>query len=228
MGQVRLLCVVFFVLPGLVLSCLVEQSFRSLLATLQLMSKFNCGGPILVSVVTFVVHVNEKMGWCWLNQSGFRLLVSELSYQLSSSLCLRRCRTVLVDYMLGQYGLKMFKAWLISFTSLVKLNISIYTNLTSMLDIYFSTILQYYILLSDRAKYLHKWLTTKPQTCAPVNTKFEIHWNFPYLRQHSITLLYRVYKKKLNKPEIALRLCKAPQCTKFFIEIGCLGTDNAV
>ena len=38
----------------------------------------------------------------------------------------------------------------------------------------------------------------------------------------------RVYKKKLNKPEIALRLCKAPQCTKFFIEIGCLGTDNAV
>ena len=34
--------------------------------------------------------------------------------------------------------------------------------------------------------------------------------------------------KKLNKPEIALRLCKAPQCTKFFIDIGCLGTDNAV
>ena len=27
-------------------------------------------------------------------------------------------------------------------------------------------------------------------------------------------LLHRVYKKKLNKPEIALRLCKAPQCTK--------------
>ena len=23
-------------------------------------------------------------------------------------------------------------------------------------------------------------------------------------------------KKKLNKPEIALRLCNAPQCTKFF------------
>ena len=40
--------------------------------------------------------------------------------------------------------------------------------------------------------------------------------------------LYRVYKKKLNKPEIALRLCKAPQCTKFFIEIGCLGTNNVV
>ena len=40
--------------------------------------------------------------------------------------------------------------------------------------------------------------------------------------------LYRVYKKKLNKPEIAFRLCKAPQCTKFSIEIGCLGTDNAV
>ena len=31
--------------------------------------------------------------------------------------------------------------------------------------------------------------------------------------------------KKLNKPEIAHRLCKAPQCTKFFIEIGCLDTD---
>ena len=40
--------------------------------------------------------------------------------------------------------------------------------------------------------------------------------------------LYRVYKKTLNKPEIALRLCKAPQCTKLFIEIGCLGTDNVV
>ena len=39
-------------------------------------------------------------------------------------------------------------------------------------------------------------------------------------------LIYRVYKKKLYKPEIALRLCKAQQCTKFFIEIGCLGTDN--
>ena len=39
---------------------------------------------------------------------------------------------------------------------------------------------------------------------------------------------YRVYKKKLNKPEIAHRLCEAPQCTKFFIEIGCLGTDNVV
>ena len=35
-------------------------------------------------------------------------------------------------------------------------------------------------------------------------------------------------KKKLNKPEIAHRLCKAPQCTKIFIEIGCLGTDNVV
>ena len=41
-------------------------------------------------------------------------------------------------------------------------------------------------------------------------------------------VIYRVYKKKLNKPEIALRLCKAPQCTMFFIEIGCLGTDNVV
>ena len=35
-------------------------------------------------------------------------------------------------------------------------------------------------------------------------------------------------KKKLNKPEIALRLCKAPQCTKFFIEIGHLGADNVL
>ena len=43
-----------------------------------------------------------------------------------------------------------------------------------------------------------------------------------------MTTKYRVYKKKLNKPEIAHRLCKAPQCTKFFIEIGCLGTDNVV
>ena len=32
---------------------------------------------------------------------------------------------------------------------------------------------------------------------------------------------YTVYKKKLNKSEIALRVYKAPQCAKFFIEIGC-------
>ena len=34
--------------------------------------------------------------------------------------------------------------------------------------------------------------------------------------------------KKLNKSEIALRVCKAPICTKFFIEICCLGTNNKV
>ena len=33
-------------------------------------------------------------------------------------------------------------------------------------------------------------------------------------------------KKPLNKSEIAFRLRKAPQCRKFFIEIGCLGTYN--
>ena len=32
--------------------------------------------------------------------------------------------------------------------------------------------------------------------------------------------------KKLNKSEIVLRLCKAPQCTKFFIEMSCYGTYN--
>ena len=44
----------------------------------------------------------------------------------------------------------------------------------------------------------------------------------------SYIIQYRVYQKKLNKPEIALRLCKAPQCTTFFIEIRCLGADNVV
>ena len=39
---------------------------------------------------------------------------------------------------------------------------------------------------------------------------------------------YRVYQIKLSKSKFALRLCKTPQCTKFFIEIGCLGTDNVV
>ena len=36
----------------------------------------------------------------------FQVVGSELSYQLSSSVCLRRCCTVLVDYMLGQYDFK--------------------------------------------------------------------------------------------------------------------------
>ena len=47
--------------------------------------------------------------------------------------------------MLRQYDFKMFKTELISLTSLVKHNISLYTNLTSMFDFYFKTILQYYI-----------------------------------------------------------------------------------
>ena len=34
--------------------------------------------------------------------------------------------------------------------------------------------------------------------------------------------------KKLHNSELVLRLCKTPQCTKFFIEIGCLGTDKVV
>ena len=55
------------------------------------------------------------------------------------------------------------------------------------------------------------------------------HLHAYYINVHSVyQSLYRVYKKKLNKPEIPHRLCKAPQCTKFFIEIGCLGTDNVV
>ena len=34
--------------------------------------------------------------------------------------------------------------------------------------------------------------------------------------------------KKLNKSEFTPRLCKAPHCRQFFIEIGCLGTNNVV
>ena len=34
--------------------------------------------------------------------------------------------------------------------------------------------------------------------------------------EENIHLDYRVYKKKLNKSEHALPLCKAPQCTKVF------------
>ena len=41
----------------------------------------------------------------------------------------------------------------------------------------------------------------------------------PQSTKEPIRYIYRVYQKKLNKPEIVLRLCKAPQCTKFFIEI---------
>ena len=56
----------------------------------------------------------------------------------------------------------------------------------------------------------------------------QMFWFLSLLTVAITSSIYRVYQKKLNKPEIALRLCKAPQCTKFFIEIGCLGTDNAV
>ena len=52
-------------------------------------------------------------------------------------------------------------------------------------------------------------------------------WRVAYLNTSFIISLTLI-KKKLNKPEIALRLCEAPQCTKLFVEIGCLGTDNAV
>ena len=48
-------------------------------------------------------------------------------------------------------------------------------NLTSMFDIYSTTVLQYYIFMRE---ILYKWLTTKPQTCARVSTKFEPRGNF--------------------------------------------------
>ena len=67
---------------------------------------------------------------------------------------------------------------------------------------------------------------TSQQLCREVNNS--VIFGFVLTAFAVCFLNYRVYKKKLNKPEIALRLCKAPQCTKFFIEIGCLGTDNAV
>ena len=35
-------------------------------------------------------------------------------------------------------------------------------------------------------------------------------------------------KKKLNKSELALQLCQAREYTKFFVEMGCLGTNNVV
>lgn len=38
--------------------------------------------------------------------------------------------------------------------------------------------------------------------------------------------IYKVYKKGLNKSEIAIRLCRALKCTKVFIEIGSYGTYN--
>ena len=58
-----------------------------------------------------------------------------------------------------------------------------------------------------------------------VVVSFEV---FCFARLYVSLCLYVIDKKKLNKPEIALRHCKAPQCTKFFIEIGCLGTNNVV
>ena len=49
------------------------------------------------------------------------------------------------------------------------------------------------------------------------------------IQTYALRYLYTgCIKKKLNKPEIAHRFCKAPQYTKFFIEIGCLGTNNVV
>ena len=53
---------------------------------------------------------------------------------------------------------------------------------------------------------------------------FNLYRTYRQTKQHDI----QGVKKKLNKPEIPHRLCKMPQCTKFFFEIGCLGTDNVV
>ena len=36
----------------------------------------------------------------------------------------------------------------------------------------------------------------KDSNCARVGTKFELHWNFPYLRPHSISLLSNIDKFK--------------------------------
>ena len=45
---------------------------------------------------------------------------------------------------------------------------------------------------------------------------------------HSVVWIIQGVSKKLNKTEIAHRLCKTSQCTKSLIEIGCLGTDDVV
>ena len=51
-----------FFLFCLVLSCLVFLIIRSLFVTLLLLLKFNCDGPFILTVVTFVVHVYKKVG----------------------------------------------------------------------------------------------------------------------------------------------------------------------
>ena len=77
-------------------------------------------------------------------------------------------------------------------------------------------------VLKIAAPYISK-VVTNIFNASYMSGKFPSIWKVA-----KVTPLYRVYQKKLNKPEIAHRLCKAPQCTKFFIEIGCLGTNNVV
>ena len=76
---------------------------------------------------------------------------------------------------------------------------------------------------AKKSSFRHCKMPIKFYNLPPVTTNISLIC--PLLIPIESNLLYRVYKKKLNKPEIALRLCKAPQCTKFFIEIGCLGIN---
>ena len=65
--------------------------------------------------------------------------------------------------------------------------------------------------------------TSKQQQGSPgknSHQKFFKMTNFDRFHRKYIINQYIGCIKKLNKSEIALRICKASQCTKFFIEIG--------
>ena len=65
-------------------------------------------------------------------------------------------------------------------------------------------------------------------TCININNNNNNNNFIPTTIDYLQVCSYAGCIKKLNKSEIALRLCKAPPCTTFFIEIGYLGMDNVV
>ena len=72
-----------------------------------------------------------------------------------------------------------------------------------------------------------RYVTQKLHTLSRFGTLTAISNLFSFFI-HSVVWIIHGVSKKLNEPEIAHRLCKTSQCTKFLIEIGCLGTDDVV
>ena len=122
-----------------------------------ILTKFTWGGPFIVTVVTFAMHVNKNVGWWCFNQwdLGCRCLKSCTSS--FPPVYLKRCRTVSVSHMLRQCNFKNVQNWTYFVDFLSKTQyLYIYELNFNVWQFYDTAFYDVTLLLPDRAKYLYK------------------------------------------------------------------------